>query len=84
MSKLKTPDWVLKGKKPPKGKKKAKTFKIRKCPKCGSTGVEVVLGQGEGYGKGEWECKKCGWKGIDVKVEEVGGEELMKHMEGEK
>ena len=40
MGKLSTPDWILKGKsKPDKKKEKVKTFKIRKCPKCGSTSV---------------------------------------------
>lgn len=78
---MKTPDWILKGEKPPKKKKKAKTLKTRKCPKCGSTEVGVVLGQVEGYGTGEWECKKCKWTGEDVKVEEIGEEEFMKNLE---
>jgi len=78
---LKTPDWILKGEKPPKEKKKGKTFKIRKCPKCESMGVEVVLGQEEGRGSSGWECKKCKWKGRDVVVEVVGEEEFMKNLE---
>ena len=52
-SKLSTPDWIKEGydskeeyekKKGIKGKKKeGKIFKIRKCPKCGSDNVQVVL-----------------------------------------
>ena len=51
--KLATPDWIKEGydskeeyekKKGIKGKKKeGKIFKIRKCPKCGSDKVQVVL-----------------------------------------
>ena len=55
MSKLKTPDWILKGGKEPKKKKvSGKTFKIRRCPKCNSDDISVVLGFDEGKGKGEW------------------------------
>ena len=53
-----------------KKKQAGKTFKIRKCPKCGSDDVSVVLGFDEGKGKGEWECKKCKWLGKNLKEEE--------------
>ena len=81
MGKLKTPDWVLEGKKEPKEKKKSKTFKIRKCPKCGSDDVFVVLGMDDGNGKGEWECKRCKWVGKILKEEEVSEDEFIKYLE---
>lgn len=81
---MKTPDWILKGEKKPSEKKKGKTFRVKKCPECGSTGVEVILGKEEGKGTGEWECKKCKWHGRDVAVDEVDEKEFMKHQgEGE-
>ena len=66
-------------------KKKAvgKIFKIRKCPKCGSDEISVVLGFDEGKGKGEWECKKCKWVGKNAKEEEVFEDEFIKYL-GEK
>lgn len=79
MSKLETPEWILKGEKPPKGKKKAKSFRVKKCPECGSTGVEIILGGEEGRGNKGWECKSCNWKGRDVVTGEVSEEEFMKH-----
>lgn len=90
--KIQTPEWVLKGYDSEKeylektGKKKQsseKTFKIRKCPKCRSKDVSVFLGIEEGKGKGEWECKKCKWRGKDVLEEEVDEEEFLKFMEEE-
>ncbi|MBI4116930.1 hypothetical protein HY449_04260 [Candidatus Pacearchaeota archaeon] len=91
MSKLKTPDWVLEGYKSEdeynkaKGIKKkmsaGKTFKIRKCPKCGSDEISVVLGFDEGKGKGEWECRKCKWVGKNLNEEDVSEEEFMKYLE---
>jgi transcription elongation factor Elf1 len=83
MGKIKTPDWILKGSKKPSEKKKGRMYKIRKCPKCGSAKVNVVLGEEEGKGKGEWECKQCKWKGTDISMEEVSEEEFMKHTGGE-
>jgi hypothetical protein len=62
-------------------KAKGKIFKIRKCPKCNSDNVSVVLGSEEGKGKGEWECKKCKWIGRNVKEEEVSEEEFMKYLD---
>lgn len=77
-SKLKTPDWVLKGENKPPKKKDVKTFKIRKCPECGSKDVGVVLVGEEGKGTGEWECRKCKWKGRDIEEKELTEEEFMK------
>ena len=82
--KIKTPDWILQGfdseadynKKIGKTEeKKTTTFKIKKCPKCGSDDVQVVIGD-----IGKWECKKCGWKGKDIKEEEVSESEFMKYL----
>jgi len=87
---VKTPDWILQdfdseadySKKIGKTEeKKTKTFKIKKCPKCGSYEVEVVLGE-----IGKWKCKKCGWtgknvKGKNVKEEEVSEREFMKYLD---
>ena len=91
-SKMKTPDWILEGfdseadydkskgiKK--KKTKEGKTFKIRKCPKCGSGEVSVVLGFDEGKGNVEWECKKCGWVGKNANEEELSEEGFMKYLD---
>ena len=91
--KLSTPEWILKGynseadynktKEISKEKKSGKTFKLRKCPKCGSHDVKIVLSNidsEEGGGK-EWECKKCGWKGTDIKREELNEQEFMKYLD---
>lgn len=93
-SKITTPDWVLKGEKPPAKKKAEKTFKMRECPKCKSDNVVVVLTGEEGSaedeplatssassqskGKGEWECRKCSWKGQDVAEKEITEDEFLK------
>ncbi len=88
---MKTPDWILEGfdsekeyNKKHKIKTKSrtptstgKTFKIRRCPKCNSDDVFVVLGFDEGKGKGEWECKKCKWIGKNVKELGVSEEEFL-------
>ena len=91
-NKLKTPDWILEGfdseekynKKIGKVKKKKdKTFKIRKCPKCESDEVGLILSNSnseEGGGK-EWECKKCKWKGSDINEKELTENELMAHLD---
>ena len=86
--KMKTPDWILEGYDSPEAynkvkgitgeKKSKKTFKIRKCPKCGSDGVKVVVGK---EAAGEWECKKCGWNGVDIKIDELSEEEFMKYLD---
>lgn len=82
MGKITTPDWILKGSKKPNKENKDRSFKIKACPKCGSDNVGVILTGEEGKGNGEWECKKCKWKGRDVKEEEVNEEEFLKRMEG--
>lgn len=91
MGKLSTPDWIKEGydskeayekKKGIKTKKvSGKVFKIRKCPKCGSDNVNVVLTGEEGKGSGEWECKKCKWVGKNIKLDEVSEEEFMKYLD---
>ncbi|MFH1608006.1 MAG: hypothetical protein ABIA78_02635 [archaeon] len=54
----------------------AKTFKIRKCPECGSFDVVVVT---EKDAVGLWRCGKCGWEGKNVGWEEMTEEEFMKY-----
>jgi len=89
---MKTPDWILDGfdseadYEKAKGikKKKAKEgkiFKVRRCPKCDSDKISVVLGFDEGKGRGEWECKNCGWIGKNVNEEELSEEEFMKYLD---
>jgi len=90
--KLKTPEWILEGydskeefdkknkKKSSSGKKK-KIFKIRKCPKCGSENIGVILGLEEGKGKGEWKCNDCGWEGKNVVEEELGEEQFLNYLD---
>jgi len=75
-SKLKTPDWILKGDGKSVAKKKGKTFKIKVCPECDSDEVGVVLGE-----NGIWECKKCKWKGENIKERELDEEEFMKYLD---
>lgn len=62
-------------------KKSEKTFKVKKCPKCGSTEVSVVLGEEEGKGSRGWECKACKWKGKDIKEEEMSENEFTKYLD---
>ena len=95
-NKLKTPEWILEGygseeeynnKNGIKTKKKSgKTFKIRKCPECGSDEVGIVLTGEEGHGKSDWECRKCKWTGKNIDERELNEEELMKYLDekGEK
>ena len=88
-NKLKTPDWVLEGfdseadynkKKGIKDEKKlGKSFNIKRCPKCNSDEVGVVIGE-----NGIWECHKCKWKGRDVVEKELTEDELMKYMDERK
>ena len=93
-SKLATPAWILEGYdsiedyEKSKGKSKAKKkdekiFKVRRCPECDSDDVKIVLSGSdseEGGGR-EWECKKCGWVGEDVKKEELTEEEFMEYLD---
>ncbi|GBE19684.1 MAG TPA: hypothetical protein ENG87_02970 [Candidatus Pacearchaeota archaeon] len=91
-SKLSTPEWIKEGYDSPeayskakgmggKKKKEGKTFKVRKCPECGSDEVEIVLGGEEGKGSKGWTCKKCKWNGKDVKEEELTEGEFMKYLD---
>jgi len=94
MGKLSTPDWIKQGFDSPaeynksKGisstkKKEGKTFKVRRCPKCKSDEIGLVLSgkdSEEGGGK-EWECRKCKWTGMDVKEEELTEDQFMKYLD---
>lgn len=77
---IKTPDWILKDEKKSakntKQGKTGKTFKIRRCPKCNSDDIAVVIGE-----VGIWECKKCKWDGKDVKEEKLSEDEFMKYLD---
>ncbi|MCK5607425.1 hypothetical protein KAR91_36410 [Candidatus Pacearchaeota archaeon] len=86
-SKLSTPAWITEGFDSPaeyekakggvvKEKKKGKTFNIRECPECGSDDLGVVLGE-----IGVWECRKCKYKGADVKEKELTEDEFMKYLD---
>jgi len=87
-NKLSTPEWILEGYDSPeeyakaKGKKEnkksGKTFKIRKCPECGSFDVAVVT---EKEIIGLWKCGKCGWEGKNVGWDELTEEEFLKYMD---
>ena len=92
-NKLATPEWILEGydseeeyektKGGAKKKKSGKTFKIRKCPKCGGDNVGIVLSNSdaeEGGGK-EWECRKCKWKGKNIDEQELTEDEFMKYLD---
>ncbi len=90
MGKLSTPEWVLKGykskdeyekktgKKTTGKKEGGKTYKVKKCPKCGSRDVSVLLGGEEGKGSRGWECKKCKWQGKSPNEEEISEGEFLK------
>ena len=92
MGKLTTPDWIKEGYDSPaeyakshgkstKKKETGKTFKIRRCPKCNSDNVNVVLTGEEGKGTKEWECKKCKWHGKNIEEEELNEEQFMKYLD---
>lgn len=90
-SKVQTPKWILedydskidyeKAKGIKIKKKEGKIFKIRKCPKCRSEEVSVLLGRNESKGKGEWKCKKCEWEGTNVIEEELSEDEFMLYLD---
>ena len=96
-SKLATPAWILEGYdseedyNKAKGidkKKDGKTFKIRECPKCGSDDVGIVLSNSDfeeesNTGK-NWECRKCGWVGSNVKERELTEDELMAYLDSKR
>lgn len=85
---MKTPDWVLEGfdseeeynkKKGIKNKKKSgKIFKLKRCPKCKSDNVCVIVGCEK---KGEWGCRKCDWIGKNIKEDELNEDEFMKYLD---
>ncbi|HTY43962.1 MAG TPA: hypothetical protein VMC80_01855 [Patescibacteria group bacterium] len=90
--KLQTPEWIKEGYDSPeeyakahgkevKKKKEGKTFKVKKCPECGSNNVNVVLTGEEGKSAKEWECKKCKWKGKEIEEEELTEDEFMKYLD---
>ena len=81
-SKLKTPDWILKGGKKPDKKKEERTFKIKECPKCKSDDVGIVItGEECKGGKCNWECRKCKWIGTNIIEKELTEDELMKYLD---
>lgn len=95
-SKLATPDWIKEGYdspadyakahgKSPEKKEKEKKVKIKACPKCGSYDVGVALSnldseEESNTGK-EWECRKCKWKGQNIKDKELSEDEFMKYLD---
>lgn len=95
ISKIQTPDWIREGYDSPAeyakahGKKiekksSGKTYKIKKCPKCGGD-VRVVLSnmdseEESNTGK-QWQCKKCKWSGERVKEEEVDENTFLDYMD---
>jgi len=62
-------------------KKEGKTFKIKKCPKCESDKIHVMLIGEEGKSAKEWECKKCKWHGREVDEQELTEEQFMKYLD---
>jgi hypothetical protein len=94
--KLSTPAWILEGYDSPSAyakahgekepeKEKSKALKIKVCPKCGSDNVAITLSnmdfeEESNTGK-TWECKKCKWKGSDIKEKKLTEEELMKYLD---
>jgi DNA-directed RNA polymerase subunit M/transcription elongation factor TFIIS len=67
------------------GKDKGKKFKIKVCPKCGSDDVAITLSnldfeEESNTGK-QWECKKCKWKGTEIKEKNLTEDELMEHLD---
>lgn len=64
-----------------KSRIKEKTFKVKKCPKCESYNVNVVLIGEEGKSAKDWECKKCKWHGKNIEEEELREDEFMKYLD---
>ena len=76
-SKIQTPAWLLNDEEAEKPKKKkGKTFKVRRCPECGSDEVGVKIGE-----VGVWECRKCEFSGRDVKESEYTEDEFMVYLD---
>ena len=72
-NKIKTPEWVLNGKKESK-EKEQKLFTINTCPNCGSSNIKVVIGE-----KGVWMCNDCGYRGKKINKKKVTEKELIKY-----
>ncbi len=92
MGKLETPAWIKEGYKSKEeyerktGKKTAekkteKTYRVKICPKCGSTEVNVVLVGEEGKKADSWECEACKWRGRDIGEKTLTSDEFLEHME---
>jgi len=79
-SKLKTPDWILKGEEKPKDKNKSKKFVIKFCSRCESRDVGVVIGGQIGM----WECHKCGHRAPGFPEIEISEDEFLKMVEENK
>jgi ribosomal protein S27AE len=95
-SKIQTPDWIKEGYDSPaeyakakgldsKKKVSGKVYKIKKCPKCGSNNVKVVLSGSDSEEEtntgNQWQCGKCKWTGEKVKEEEVDEDTFLDYME---
>ena len=78
-SKSQTKAHGKKGPRTPAGSK-GKTYKVKTCPKCGSSEVRVVLGGEEGRGSRGWECLSCKWQGKEVDEKEMNEDEFLGHL----
>ena len=54
---------------------------MKRCAKCNSDDVGVVLTGEESKGSKGWECHKCDWKGKDIKEDELTEEEFMEYLD---
>jgi len=87
--KLETPTWIIEGydskadyekakglSKTKKAKKKEGEFRVKICPNCKGSDVNVVIGE-----VGMWKCKKCEWKGSDIDEKSVSEDEYLELIE---
>lgn len=58
-----------------------RTHRVKKCPKCGSTEVFIVLIGEEGKKAENWECRACNWKGRSIEEKELSENEFLEHLE---
>jgi hypothetical protein len=65
------------------GQKKAKIYKLKVCPDCDSEEVGIVLTGQEGKAPDEWVCRKCKWKGHEIKNIELSEDEFLERIEVE-
>lgn len=49
-----------------------KKYKLKKCPKCGSNSVSVVIGE-----IGLWQCMSCTWDGENIETVKVTEKEYL-------